>query len=287
MMKQRLDNYAAEIEKRLDGFLPEKFGDRLVEAMRYSLLSGGKRIRPALLLEFFKISGGSDDTAMPFACALEMIHAYSLIHDDLPCMDNDVMRRGKPCNHVAFGEATALLAGDALLNLAFETMLKESHAHPERALAAAKAIADASGVFGMCGGQQLDLNNQAVTFEDIQNIQKLKTGALFIAAAEAGCILAGAPSERVEAAVIFARNFGLVFQLTDDILDIVGNEKVLGKSIGKDAQSNKKTIPALAGLDTAKQIVKECSENAKNALSVFDDCEFLRWLTDLLAERKS
>jgi len=221
-----LCEYIEAIQKTLEEALPMSAlpQKRLVEAMRYNLLDGGKRLRPVMLLEFCRMGGGRWREALPFACALEMVHVYSLIHDDLPCMDNDDVRRGKPSCHKVFGESTALLAGSALLSSAFELMLRQSETIPaERVNRAAYTIAYASGVYGIAGGQELDLHrNPAVTLEEIY---RYKTAALFIAAAAAGCIIADASPEKEDAARLFGRDFGLAFQYADDYADGEINDK--------------------------------------------------------------
>jgi geranylgeranyl diphosphate synthase type II len=215
----RLNEYTEAIEAALETYLPEKDipQKKLLEAMRYSLLGGGKRLRPVILLDFCRMCGGDWRQALPFACALEMIHVYSLIHDDLPCMDNDDMRRGKPANHIAFGETTALLAGSALLSAAFETMLNVKNVPMERAYRAAAIIAKASGLYGIAGGQEIDLCREIKFYK--ATIYRLKTSAMFIAAAEAGSVIAGAPWESEEAAFTFGEAFGMGFQYADDYAD--------------------------------------------------------------------
>ncbi len=209
----QFERYISAINAALDTALPERDmpQKRLLDAMRYSLFPGGKRLRPVILLEFCRMCGGNWEDALPFACALEMIHTYSLIHDDLPCMDDDDTRRGKPANHIVYGEATALLAGSALLSAAFETMLCSG---VNGAFEAARIIAEASGLHGIAGGQELDLRREAAT--DV--IHQLKTAAMFVAAAEAGCVLAGATERRADAAA-FGMSFGLGFQYADDVSD--------------------------------------------------------------------
>ena len=219
-MSQQYKIYTDAIEEFLDAALPQTDMPqrKLLDAMRYSLLDGGKRLRPVILLDFCRMCGGEWKDALPFACALEMVHTYSLIHDDLPCMDNDETRRGKPANHIRFGEATALLAGSALLSAAFETMLRP---HPnlkrKRAMNAAYIIARASGLHGIAGGQELDLHRNLSI--DLTEIHSRKTAAMFIAAASAGCNLAGADRRQVESAIRFGRAFGMGFQYADDFAD--------------------------------------------------------------------
>lgn len=286
--------YVQILETALQHALPEEKGLEadVIRAMRYSLLDGGKRIRPILTLEFCRICGGNLRAALPFACAVEMIHTYSLIHDDLPCMDDDDMRRGRPSNHIAFGEDIALLAGDALLTLAFETMLSPESiacAGADRAAAAAYKLAAAAGATGMVGGQVIDLQHEgkAVTMELLQQMDDKKTGALIIAAAEMGCILAGATQEQQTAAHTYAKAIGLAFQIVDDILDQTADSAVLGKPTGSDAENQKSTYVSLLGLERSRALVQELTEYAQKALESFtEDTTFLAELATSLAQRK-
>ena len=244
----------------------------LYDAMYYSLLAGGKRIRPVLLLECCRICGGDPAAALPFAGAIEMIHTYSLIHDDLPCMDDDDLRRGRPTNHKVYGEATAVLAGDALLTAAFEFMLDPAvKLPPERVLEAAGILARAAGGRGMVGGQVLDMAGEghSLSLHEVEELQRLKTGALIAAAAEMGCVLAGGSPEHRQAAVRYAQCLGLAFQIQDDILDVVGDEAMLGKPIGSDAKSEKNTFVTLKGLDCCRELVTKLTQEAVNALACF------------------
>jgi len=265
------------------------YGD-LNDAMLYSLMAGGKRVRPVLLLETCRMCGGDVETALPFACAVEMVHTYSLIHDDLPCMDDDDLRRGKPTNHKVYGEATAVLAGDGLLTAAFEVMLEEGKALPaERVLAAAACLGKAAGGRGMVGGQTLDMaaEGRMLTADELKELYGLKTGALIKAAVEMGCILAGGTKEQREAVVEYAGKIGLAFQVQDDILDVEGDEATLGKPIGSDARSEKNTYVALKGLDTCKHLVEQLTDEALAALELFEESDFLRWLALQLAGREN
>ena len=244
----------------------------LYDAMYYSLLAGGKRIRPVLLLECCRICGGDPAAALPFAGAIEMIHTYSLIHDDLPCMDDDDLRRGRPTNHKVYGEATAVLAGDALLTAAFEFMLDPAvKLPPERVLEAAGILARAAGGRGMVGGQVLDMAGEghSLSLHEVEELQRLKTGALIAAAAEMGCVLAGGSPEHRQAAVRYAQCLGLAFQIQDDILDVVGDEAMLGKPIGSDAKSEKNTFVTLKGLDCCRELVTKLTQEAVDALGCF------------------
>ena len=219
-------NDTSRIEKELVSYLPQEneYIKTLVDSMRYSLTAGGKRVRPMLAIEFSKLCGGNEEAVMPFACALEMIHTYSLIHDDLPCMDNDDLRRGKPTNHKVFGEAAALLGGSGLLTLAFETVLSEKAVKLngyEKCVKAGRLLAECAGVNGMLGGQIIDLEseNKQVPVEHLRVMDDKKTGALIKAACILGCISAGADEEKIKAAEIYAENIGIAFQIVDDILE--------------------------------------------------------------------
>lgn len=260
----------------------------IFEAARYSLLGGGKRIRPALFLEFFRLCGGKSEDAMPYACGLEMIHTYSLVHDDLPCMDDDDLRRGKPANHIAFGEATALLAGDALLNRAFEVMTAVRKLPAEHILDCVAYIGRMSGVYGMIGGQVLDLSMEHTggTPELLTEMVSKKTGALLRAACVAPCLLAGAAKEQVDAAEKYAYSIGLAFQIRDDMLDVMGDQAALGKRIGADAQHDKCTFAHFYGLEHCQEMVNSLTEQAVLAVrEAFPGSEFLQELAIWLAKR--
>lgn len=291
MVEQRLNQYCESVEAALMKYIqPERdLGHtKIFEAARYSAMAGGKRIRPALVLEFCRVCGGDIEAAMPLACALEMIHTYSLIHDDLPCMDDDDLRRGKPTNHKVYGEAMAVLAGDGLLNLAFET----ASAHnpklpPEVQVQAIRALSRASGMDGMIGGQVLDMEaeNRSITLEELQTLQSLKTGALLKAGASLGCIAARATKEQRRAAETYAQKIGLAFQIRDDMLDIEGDAAVFGKPIGSDAENGKSTYPSLLGMEKCRELVDQLTQEAIQALACFDDHEFLSELAKMLAGR--
>ena len=231
--------------KLIDTFLSEYFPKKnnlqktIYEAMEYSLFAGGKRIRPVLAVSVCEMLGGKALDVMPFACALEMIHTYSLIHDDLPCMDDDDLRRGRPTSHKVFGEGMAVLTGDALLNCAFETAIKFSQVSPEVTLDCLNVLSNASGTEGMIGGQVIDLENEGkkTEYSVLENMHLLKTGALISAAAKLGAICAGVPNSDIFRVNEFAKNLGIAFQIKDDILDVEGNEEVLGKPIGSDADN--------------------------------------------------
>lgn len=262
----------------------------LLDAIQYSTSAGGKRIRPCLLMEFCRICGGDPKVALNFASALEMIHTYSLIHDDLPCMDNDDTRRGRPACHIAFGEATALLAGDALLTDAFKAALSTEDLPPERIVRAAKVLSECAGTHGMIGGQVIDLKYEEheAPLEVVKELYRLKTGALLKAAATIGCILAGADEAKITSAAVFAEKIGLAFQIRDDILDIIGDEKELGKPIGSDNESNKSTYVTHVGLEKAQEDVERFTDEAVKALDIFGaEAGELKKFAVSLAERKN
>lgn len=264
--------------------------DAVINAMKYSALAGGKRLRPSLLLEFYRVCGGNDSqVAINFATALEFIHTYSLIHDDLPCMDNDDMRRGRPSCHIQFGEDTALLAGDALLTLAFATASQPTSTDPALVLKAINVLANHSGVHGMVGGQVIDLaiENTSAELSTVLDMYSRKTGGLICAAAEIGCILAGACEEKISAAKVFAEKIGLAFQITDDILDITSTEAELGKPTGSDDKNCKSTAVSILGLDKASEYVSTLTSEATYSLNCFDDNEGLIELANLLVNRKN
>ena len=259
----------------------------MLEAMAYSLNNGGKRIRPMLTLEFCRVCGGDYMKAVPLALAAEMIHTYSLIHDDLPCMDNDDMRRGKPSSHKAFGEANALLAGDSLLTFAFETALSAPEIDDRKRCAAALELAKAAGCSGMIAGQVMDLANEAksVSVDEIKATDRLKTGEMIRVSALLGCIVAGADEEKIKAAEKYCENIGLAFQIVDDILD---DEATLGKPIGSDSENEKSTYVSLLGLEESARYAHELTERAKSALDIFGcEGEFLSELADKLSNRKN
>ena len=269
----------------------ESFGlEKMLEAMAYSLSNGGKRIRPMLVLEFCRVCGGNPEAAIPFAIALEMIHTYSLIHDDLPCMDDDDMRRGKPSSHKVFGEANALLAGDGLLTLAFETALSAKGMSDYQKAQAGLVLAKAAGCAGMIAGQVMDLANEKrqASLDEVSHTDRLKTGELIMAAASLGCIAANADEEKISAAREYCSDIGLAFQIVDDILDVTSSSEILGKPVGSDGENGKSTYVSLLGLEKSKALADELTEKAKSALSVFgDEKEFLYLLADKLADRNN
>ena len=258
----------------------------LQEAMEYSLLSGGKRIRPVLTLETCRLCGGNIQTALPFASGVEMIHTYSLIHDDLPAMDDDILRRGRSTNHMVYGEATAILAGDALLTAAFEQLTK-AELPAERIVEAVKCLSRAAGSAGMVGGQALDMagEGRALEREELELLQSLKTGALISAAAELGCIAAGSTQEQQKQVNIYARALGQAFQVRDDMLDVISSDSELGKTVGSDRVNEKSTFVTTLGLDGCANLVEKLTKQGIDALEGFDNASFHIWLAKQLACR--
>ena len=289
MIDSLLKEYQAKLDARLDIILSEngQLYDEVLTACRYSVLNGGKRIRPVLLLEFYKLCGVEDDCAYNFACALEMIHSYSLVHDDLPCMDNDDMRRGKLSCHKAFGESTALLCGDALLTEAFSVASKTLGVPSERVVKALAHLAASAGVCGMIGGQVLDMNLSPETDDDVlYDMYRLKTGALLKTACAIGCILAGADDEHVATAEKFGEKLGIAFQIIDDILDATSDSKTLGKSVGSDEKNNKDTIVVRLGVEHCRELAKKYTDEAYECLEQFNgDSDNLKNLAAYLLER--
>lgn len=289
MKSYTYNDYKAMVEKALSlSFAPKGVSyDGLLKAMDYSLTAGGKRIRPILVLEFCRLTGGSPEDALPVACAVEMLHTYSLIHDDLPCMDNDELRRGKPTNHVVFGECTAVLAGDALQAEAFATILGCDLPAPIRANCAA-ILADAVGANGMCGGQFLDMHGESKTLslDDLNEINKRKTVALLTAACKMGVAAAGGSDEMLLAAQSFGENLGYAFQIRDDMLDVISTAEILGKPIGSDEAEEKSTYMSVAGAQHCAQLVSSLTDSAKTAVkNCFNDTAFLCELADSLVTR--
>lgn len=290
-IKMTAEEYRLKIEAALEQYfrLPENLPQAgLAEAMRYSLLAGGKRIRPMLVLEFCRIAGGDPDKAMPVACAIEMLHTYSLIHDDLPCMDNDELRRGKPTNHVVYGECTATLAGDALQAEAFGTILR-SELSADRRANCAQILADAVGLDGMCCGQYLDMlwEGRDLSEQELTDINSRKTGALLAAACQMGVAAAGGTQRMLDAAGHFGAAIGMAFQIRDDMLDVLSTEEKLGKPIGSDEQEHKNTYMVLLGKDGCEQTVKNITQFAKDILKEgFEDTAFLEQLADALSVRE-
>lgn len=285
-------NFNERIEKALLKYLPttECLEANLIKSMKYSLTAGGKRIRPLLVLEFCQLCGGDIEDALPLACALEMIHTYSLIHDDLPIMDNDDYRRGKLSNHKVYGEDIALLSGDALQALAFETAT--SNINPQNAYNVAKAVNNLAyycGARGMVGGQVIDLENEGKNsgIEILREMDKKKTGAIIKSACEMGCIIAGASDEKIKSAREFGENIGLAFQIQDDVLDVTAEQQKLGKPVGSDTENKKSTYVSLLGLDECKKLIKELTDNAVKSLNTFEgDISSLKKLAYLLVNRE-
>lgn len=283
--------YLIRIEEALESVLPQPAKDArtapVIESMRYSLLAGGKRIRPVMVLAFCQLCGGDPQQALPFACAVEMVHTYSLIHDDLPCMDDDDLRRGRPTNHKVYGEAMALLAGDGLLTKAFETALSFSGA-PEDALRGVRILAQCAGADGMVGGQCIDLDSEGknVDLELLREMDQGKTVALISAACQMGCVAAGAEESLLEKARSYAEGVGMAFQIRDDILDVLGDAATLGKNVGMDSARDKRNYVSLLGVEEAQRLVEAFTAQAEQALDGFEgDTVFLRELAQSLATR--
>ena len=284
-MESELNRYAARIE----AYLQECFKDdapqkELFDAMRYSLLAGGKRLRPVLTQAFCELCGGNAEEALPFGAAIEMVHTYSLIHDDLPCMDNDDLRRGKPTNHRVYGEATAVLAGDALLTAAFSQLAK-AKLPAGRIVEAVRVLSLCAGELGMVGGQVLDMDAEAreCTEQEVYDIQSRKTGALISAACQLGVIAAGGSEKQQAAASAYAESLGLAFQIEDDILDVVGDAQKLGKAVGVDEKKN--TFVRLYGIKKCREMIRDETDKAIAALSAFEQPVFLTELAQALASR--
>ena len=262
----------------------------LLDSERYSLFAGGKRIRPALTLEFCKLFGGEESAAIPFACAVEMIHTYSLIHDDLPCMDNDDLRRGKPTNHKVFGETIALLAGDSLLTGAFEVAASNTEAGADVSAMAVAYLANCAGRYGMIGGQVMDIEGEKrkLTLDELLKLHSLKTGALISAASVMGTLAAGVrlDDKAMKDVITYAENIGLAFQIVDDILDCTGDEAVLGKRVGTDAEHQKNTFMSFYSLEEAQFYADRLTQEAINAVRKYPESDALCALAEWLAKRK-
>lgn len=285
---------AHDVEEIITKYLPEKTGYQktVIEAMHYSVLAGGKRLRPMLMQETYRMCGGRDKVVEPFMAAIEMIHNYSLVHDDLPAMDDDEYRRGRKTTHVVYGEGMAVLCGDALLNYAFETALtafSQEGADFKKIAEALSVLAEKAGIYGMIGGQTADIlaeNAENVSAEQLLFIHEHKTAALIEAAVMVGAILAGAEEKAVEQLDRCAYNIGVAFQIQDDILDVVGEEEKLGKAIGSDEKNHKQTYVTLMGLEAAREKVKQLSDEAISILREYPgDSLFLEALTDYLIYR--
>lgn len=281
------------IEELLKKYMPKEDGyqSTIMESMNYSLKSGGKRLRPILTLEACKIVGGNEEDAIPFAMAIEMIHTYSLIHDDLPSLDNDDLRRGKPTNHKVYGEAMAILAGDGLLNYAYEIMLSSSlnKDNPEKYLRAIGEIAKSAGIYGMIGGQVVDVEseNTLIPKEKLDYIHLNKTAAIMVGCMRAGAIVGNANEEQLEKVTKYAKNIGLSFQIVDDILDIIGDESKLGKHVGSDIENNKSTYPSLIGLEKSKEVATQLINEARENIKTLNgDYNFLDGLANYIIDRE-
>lgn len=282
----RYETYRMAVEDYLQGlFHAQPHWKDLYDSMRYSLLAGGKRIRPVLTLEFARLSGLQWQQALPVACALELVHTYSLIHDDLPCMDDDDLRRGKPTNHKVYGETLAVLAGDALQPEAYRLILETPSLDASCRANCALILAKASGADGMVGGQVLDTLHTPSGREELTEVHRLKTGAMIAGACALGVAAANGGDELMNAAERYAYELGMAFQIRDDMLDVVGDAAVFGKPIGSDVQEGKETFVDLLGLQGCNQAVLACTARAKDAVERYDTDGFLRAFADTLAER--
>ena len=289
IFENRNREYREFVENYLKGIY-RKYADQpqkpLFEAMEYSLLAGGKRLRPIFALDFCRMCGGDWQTAAPFAAAIEMIHTYSLIHDDLPCMDNDDYRRGRPTNHKVFGEGMAVLAGDALLTDAFMIASTARIPDPARMGEAIGLIAEGAGSLGMVGGQVLDIMSEEreLNEQEVLDIQSRKTGCLIYIACCLGVIAGGGTQQQLEAAGKFASNLGLAFQIRDDMLDVIGTQEEMGKGVGTDATKN--TFVRLHGLEKCEELVQKYTAAAIESLAVFENTEYMTFLAKSLTDRR-
>lgn len=286
-LEKKLREYCDTVNTALDLAIPEK-DEPAVKSMRYSIFAGGKRIRAAMILAFCELFGGDIKKAVPFACAIEMIHTYSLIYDDLPCMDNDTLRRGKPTNHIVFGESTALMAGAALYARAFETVLESPDLSSEQKLEGIDVLLSASGLKGIISGQMLDIENRpGLTKDEVMRIHELKTSAMLEASALLGCIASDCSEKEKNIALAYAKNVGLAFQIKDDILDVSGTVEDMGKTLGKDKASMKTTFVDILGLENAQKEVDRLSAEAKESVANIEKNDFLLALADYLANRRT
>ena len=288
-----MTNRSAQYKDYIETYLKNFYGElhdlpqnALFDAMEYSLLAGGKRLRPILAMEFCRLCGGDPHQAAPFAAAVEMIHTYSLIHDDLPSMDNDDFRRGRPTNHKVYGEAMAILAGDALLTDAFMVASTAQLADPKDMAFAIGTLAECAGSMGMVGGQVLDIGSEQreLTEQEVIDIQTRKTGALINAACVLGAIAGGGSEEQIDAAAKFAAGLGMAFQIRDDMLDVIGTQEEMGKGVGTDAVKN--TFVRLYGLERCEELVQSYTQYAIDALSVFEDTDYVVALAKSLTDRR-
>jgi geranylgeranyl diphosphate synthase, type II len=292
MLKELWNERRELVEQQLVKELEQEppLDETLAAAMKYSLMAGGKRLRPILLMAAADAVGAKGTDYLTAGCALEMIHTYSLIHDDLPAMDNDDYRRGKLTNHKVYGDGMAVLAGDALLTLAFEVLTCQQHTDAATLLRVVKEISTAAGMNGMVGGQAIDLESEGkhIDMETLRRMHMGKTGALFRAALRSGAILAGADEKKLAALTDYAEKFGLAFQITDDILDVIGDEKLIGKPVGSDIRNEKSTYVTLTSLEEAQKLAKETVDGAVAALQDFGpEADFLRQLVRYMLERKN
>lgn len=290
--KEILNNYIDIITKKLEKYMDINYSknNKLIEAMKYSLMAGGKRLRPVLAMASYEIFSSDLEKVMPYACGLEMIHTYSLIHDDLPAMDNDDYRRGKLTNHKVFDEGVAILAGDGLLNYAFEIMLentiKQDNMGPY--VEAMRIIAKAAGINGMIGGQIVDIENEDKSIDGgtLDYIHLNKTAALIAASMKVGAVIGGAAKNDIDNIEHIGKNLGLAFQIRDDVLDIIGVKNKLGKNIGSDESQNKSTYPSLYGMEYSIEKIKECTHNAHERMEVYDKkADFIYNLSNYLVNR--
>lgn len=278
------------VEAELAQIIPQEsaLSSTLCEAMNYSLMAGGKRLRPVLLIAAADAVGGQGDSFIKSACAIEMIHTYSLIHDDLPAMDNDDYRRGKLTCHKVYGDGMAVLAGDALLTMAFEVLCSQKNVNAENRLRVVREMSFSAGPNGMVGGQAIDLlsENKSIDMKTLKQMHEAKTGALFCAAIRSGAILANATERQMDALTIYAEKFGLAFQITDDILDVIGSAEKIGKPVGSDERNHKSTYVTLTSLAEAKKMAAEAVSEALHALDIFgSQADFLRSIVQYLESR--
>jgi len=296
---QAFSDAIAARKKYVDSCLRDWMGSRgcfpplIHEAMHYAVFNGGKRLRPIMVMEGARLAGKDPDMVIPSACALEMLHSYSLVHDDLPAMDDDDFRRGKPTCHKVFGEANAILTGDALLTAAFEIIARNADVdgvESQKVIRVIREVAEAAGSQGMIGGQVMDLEAEGrrIDYETLRTLHSLKTGRLFRASLRAGAILAGMDESGLEALSNYAEHFGLAFQISDDILDVQGDEKLIGKPVGSDEKNHKTTYPSLFGMDKAQQLLRESAQGCLKALEHFGpEADFLRNLAIFTVVRRN
>ena len=291
MMKEYMQRKIELINRELDGIYAENtaLNTTLAKSMNYSLMAGGKRLRPILVMAAADAVGADGEKFLHLATSIEMIHTYSLIHDDLPAMDNDDYRRGKLTNHKVFGDGIAVLAGDALLTMAFEVIADSPNVDTEKKLKVIKEMSHAAGAEGMVGGQVIDLESEGkkINMDTLRKMHSAKTGALFCAAIRSGAILGGATDKQLADLTQYARQFGLAFQITDDILDVTGDEASIGKPVGSDEKNHKSTYVTLGSLESARELAQKAVDEAKKALADFGkEADFLRELVDYLISRK-